>query len=327
MEGDPFARDRGDDDRRVRDRLRARLPLHPRRVSAGARARSSTRSTRRARAGFLGDDVLGEGFAFDIEIRQGAGAYICGEETALFNSIEGYRGEPRNKPPFPVDARALRQADGGQQRRDARQRARHRARGRPGVRRRSAPRARPGTKLFCVSGHVARPGVYEVAVRHDAARAARAGRRRARRPRRSRRSCSAARPAAFVAPGRARRAAHVRGHAGGRRRRSARASSWSSTTRSTCRGMLHADRRLLPRRVLRPVRAVPGRHRAPGGGAAPAARAAGRAAAVDDELALIAEIGQVHARRVDLRPRPDRVERDRVGDRAARRLRERESLT
>ena len=40
---------------------------------------------------------------FDIELRKGAGAYICGEETALFNSIEGYRGEPRNKPPFPVD--------------------------------------------------------------------------------------------------------------------------------------------------------------------------------------------------------------------------------
>ena len=42
------------------------------------------------------------GTAFDIELRRGAGAYICGEETALFNSIEGKRGEPRNKPPFPV---------------------------------------------------------------------------------------------------------------------------------------------------------------------------------------------------------------------------------
>src|SRR5205823_9548586 len=52
--------------------------------------------------GFLGDDILGEGLRFDVEIRRGAGAYICGEETALFNSIEGKRGEPRNKPPFPV---------------------------------------------------------------------------------------------------------------------------------------------------------------------------------------------------------------------------------
>ena len=53
--------------------------------------------------GFLGGDVMGLGFAFDVEIRRGAGAYICGEETAIFNSIEGYRGEPRNKPPFPVE--------------------------------------------------------------------------------------------------------------------------------------------------------------------------------------------------------------------------------
>ena len=45
---------------------------------------------------------MGHGVAFDIEVRRGAGAYICGEETALFNSLEGRRGEPRNKPPFPV---------------------------------------------------------------------------------------------------------------------------------------------------------------------------------------------------------------------------------
>src|SRR5437899_7089573 len=54
--------------------------------------------------GFLGDDVASTGARFDIEVRRGASAYICGEETALFNSIEGKRGEPRNKPPFPVQA-------------------------------------------------------------------------------------------------------------------------------------------------------------------------------------------------------------------------------
>ena len=54
--------------------------------------------------GFLGADVMGEGFAFDIEVRRGAGAYIAGEETALFNSIEGKRAEPRNKPPFPAQS-------------------------------------------------------------------------------------------------------------------------------------------------------------------------------------------------------------------------------
>jgi NADH-quinone oxidoreductase subunit F len=55
-------------------------------------------------AGLLGGDVLGKGFSFDIEIRRGAGAYICGEETSLFNSIEGFRGEPRSKPPYPTQA-------------------------------------------------------------------------------------------------------------------------------------------------------------------------------------------------------------------------------
>ena len=54
--------------------------------------------------GFLGADVMGEGFTFDIEIRRGAGAYIAGEETALINSLEGKRAEPRNKPPFPAQS-------------------------------------------------------------------------------------------------------------------------------------------------------------------------------------------------------------------------------
>jgi NADH-quinone oxidoreductase subunit F len=54
--------------------------------------------------GFLGDDVMGAGFRFDIEVRRGAGAYIAGEETALINSIEGKRAEPRNKPPFPAQS-------------------------------------------------------------------------------------------------------------------------------------------------------------------------------------------------------------------------------
>jgi NADH-quinone oxidoreductase subunit F len=111
--------------------------------------------------GFLGDDILGRGIRFDVEIRRGAGAYICGEETAIFNSIEGYRGEPRNKPPFPAQAGLFGLPtvvnnvetlanipqivlDGG------------------------ASFARVGSgnstgpKLFCMSGNVARPGVYEV---------------------------------------------------------------------------------------------------------------------------------------------------------------------
>lgn len=52
--------------------------------------------------GFLGKDIFGSGFDFDIEIRLGAGAFVCGEETALMTSIEGHRGEPRPRPPFPA---------------------------------------------------------------------------------------------------------------------------------------------------------------------------------------------------------------------------------
>ena len=113
------------------------------------------------RRGLLGADVMGEGFAFDVELRRGAGAYICGEETAIFESIEGRRGEPRNKPPFPVEEGLF---------------------GSPTVVNnvetlvnvldvvlRSGPafaetgtEQSTGTKLLCVSGHVGRPGTYEV---------------------------------------------------------------------------------------------------------------------------------------------------------------------
>jgi NADH-quinone oxidoreductase subunit F len=112
-------------------------------------------------AGLLGEDVMGSGLAFDIELRRGQGAYICGEETALFASIEGYRGEPRQKPPFPTVAGLF---------------------GRPTAINNvetliNVPRIllqggeayaatgtgdSPGTRLFCLSGLVARPGVYEL---------------------------------------------------------------------------------------------------------------------------------------------------------------------
>ena len=126
-----------------------------------AEARVANAIDRAREAGLLGDDILGSGFAFDIELRRGAGAYICGEETALFESIEGKRGEPRNKPPFPVEvglfgkptvvnnvetlANVLRiVTDGGE------------AFARIGT------EGSTGPKLFCLSGHVERPGVYEV---------------------------------------------------------------------------------------------------------------------------------------------------------------------
>ena len=74
--------------------IRGEYPLATRAARARDRAGARGRAPRRRRDGL--------GLAFDIELRRGAGAYICGEETALFNSIEGKRGEPRNKPPFPV---------------------------------------------------------------------------------------------------------------------------------------------------------------------------------------------------------------------------------
>jgi NADH-quinone oxidoreductase subunit F len=113
-------------------------------------------------AGYLGRNILGkDGFHFDIEIRRGAGAYICGEETALFAAIEGERGYPRIKPPFPTTHGLFRQPtainnvetlvavmvafDMGV--------AKWREMG---------TEKSPGTKLFCVSGDVAHPGVYEL---------------------------------------------------------------------------------------------------------------------------------------------------------------------
>ena len=210
-------------------------------------------------AGLLGDDVAGSGIRFDIEIRRGAGAYICGEETALFNSLEGKRGEPRSKPPFPGAGRPLRQADRGQQRRDAGQRAstscsRAAPRGR-----RPAPPPSTGTRLFCLSGHVARPGLYEVAVRPArCGELIAAGRRRGGRAaaaggaaRRRRRHVRRARGA--------RRAAHLRGRARGRR--DARLGRRDGVRRHApiCRDTLAASPSSSRDEIVRPVRAVPGR--------------------------------------------------------------------
>ena len=133
--------------------VRAEYPLaHTRLENAFAQARER---------GLLGDDVMGAGFAFDLELRIGAGAYVCGEETALFQSIEGYRGEPRNKPPFPVEQGLFRKptvvnnvetlfnvlevlGDGGAAFASV------------------GTEASTGTRLFCLSGAVERPGLYEV---------------------------------------------------------------------------------------------------------------------------------------------------------------------
>ena len=85
--------------------------------------------------GYLGENILGSGFRCEITVHRGAGAYICGEETALLNSLEGKRGWPRLKPPFPAVKGPVQRADHRQQRRDPDERAVHHRRRRGEVRR------------------------------------------------------------------------------------------------------------------------------------------------------------------------------------------------
>jgi len=112
--------------------------------------------------GFLGRSVMGhEGFDFDIEIRRGAGAYICGEETALFNSIEGFRGEPRNKPPFPVAEGLFKKPTSINNVETLINTLDIVREGGPAVAA-LGTEGSTGTKLFCLSGCVEQPGLYEV---------------------------------------------------------------------------------------------------------------------------------------------------------------------
>ena len=115
-------------------------------------------------AGYVGASVAGSDFAFDIELRRGAGAYICGEETALFESIEGKRGEPRNKPPFPVEFGLFGKPTAINNVETLVNVLPILAGGRGGGERyaRIGTEGSTGPKLFCLSGNVARPGVYEV---------------------------------------------------------------------------------------------------------------------------------------------------------------------
>lgn len=110
---------------------------------------------------FLSKGVLGTAFSFDIEVRRGAGAYICGEETALFNSIEGYRGEPRNKPPFPTQSGLFRQPTIVNNVETLVNIPEIILQGGAGYARIGTAQS-AGYRLFCLSGHVKRPGTYEV---------------------------------------------------------------------------------------------------------------------------------------------------------------------
>lgn len=106
------------------------------------------------RAGWFGD-------SFDLEVRRGAGAYICGEETALFASIEGLRGEPRQKPPFPTEAGVFGKPTGINNI-ETLLAALEVIRAGGETFAAIGTEQSAGPKLFCVSGAVTKPGVYEV---------------------------------------------------------------------------------------------------------------------------------------------------------------------
>ena len=172
---------RGRRDHLVRHRLRPRLHLPARRgrarlPPAAARGRGGLR-----RGLPRQEHPRHAAFDLDITVHAGAGAYICGEETALLDSLEGRRGQPRLKPPFPGRRRPLRPARRSVNNvesiasvpRDHRSRA---PTGSPAW----APRSPPGFGIFSLSGHVKQPRPVRGAARHHAARAARHGRRHAR---------------------------------------------------------------------------------------------------------------------------------------------------
>ncbi len=112
--------------------------------------------------GYLGKNILGTQFSFDLTVHRGAGAYICGEETALLNSLEGKRGEPRVKPPFPAQAGAF----GGPTIVNNVETLCAvpfiLSRGGEWFSALGKVEKSGGTRLFSVSGHVKKPGVYEI---------------------------------------------------------------------------------------------------------------------------------------------------------------------
>ena len=112
-------------------------------------------------AGILGQDVFGSGKRIELTVHAGAGAYICGEETGLMNSLEGRRGEPRIKPPFPAAAGLFGLPTTINNVETLSAIPHIVAKGSDWYRKWGTEDS-PGTKLFCVSGHVKRPGNYEL---------------------------------------------------------------------------------------------------------------------------------------------------------------------
>ncbi|GGM52604.1 NADH-quinone oxidoreductase subunit F [Longimycelium tulufanense] len=112
------------------------------------------------RAGYLGKDILGSGFDLDVVVHAGAGAYICGEETALLDSLEGKRGQPRLKPPFPATA-GLYSAPTVVNNVETIASVPYIVNGGSGWFRTMGTEKSPGPKIYSITGHVERPGQYE----------------------------------------------------------------------------------------------------------------------------------------------------------------------
>ena len=112
-------------------------------------------------AGYLGRDILGSGFDLEITVHAGAGAYICGEETALLDSLEGYRGQPRLKPPFPAVAGLYAAPTVVNNVETIASVPSILTRGADWFRAMGTEKS-PGFKMFAVSGHVASPGLFEM---------------------------------------------------------------------------------------------------------------------------------------------------------------------
>lgn len=132
--------------------LRGEVPHVWRRLQAAAREAQE--------AGYIGKNILGSGFDLNLVVHAGAGAYICGEETALLDSLEGRRGQPRLKPPFPAVAGLYASPTVVN---NAETIANIPFIVNNGVEwfRQFGTEKSPGFKLFAVSGHVQRPGIYE----------------------------------------------------------------------------------------------------------------------------------------------------------------------
>jgi NADH-quinone oxidoreductase subunit F len=113
------------------------------------------------RAGYLGRDILGSGFSLEMIVHKGAGAYICGEETGLINSIEGRKGQPGIKPPFPAVQGFLKQPTIVNNVETVAAVPPILREGAAAYRRFGTEKS-PGTKLWSVSGPVRRPGVHEI---------------------------------------------------------------------------------------------------------------------------------------------------------------------